>query len=555
MNTKQALLKPADVAVVGSGPVGLKLALDLADAGLKVLLLESGTDGNNPASQALSDALVANTRAHAPMALAVKRAFGGTSNLWGGRAVPLDDIDLTARDYAPQSRWPIEFGDIARWYKCACRFLDCGTPDFTDTVFAELEGKAPGLTLGHLERWCADPNMRRVHGQRVQNHPNIRIAFGATVLRVNVDAERGVVRDLLVALDDTRETVMARSYVIAAGGLETTRLLLASRTANENLFGGAQGPLGRFYMGHIFGSIADIVFERPGLDRQFDFLRDADGRYFRRRFALDAKTQAEHQVLNMVAWPEPPPLDDPRHGSGILSLAYLALRSPLVGRMLSPEAVRLRKIGTGPLSLGAHASNILKDGVSSSVLAAKFLQARYGQSVRLPGLFVPNKAGRYAFQYHGEQLPNAESRVSLSAHTDALGQPRLAIDLRFAEADAASIVKTHRLMAERVHAAGIGRLEYRVPEERRVAAVLDQASDGFHQIGTARMSASGRDGVVDRDARVHGLANLFLAGSAIFPSSGQANPTLTAVALAARLAAHLGQIQMSLPDSRAALAS
>jgi len=258
-------------------------------------------------------------------------------------------------------------------------------------------------------------------------------------------------------------------------------------------------------------------------------------------------------VLNMAAWPEPPPLDDPRHRSGILSLAYLALRAPVVGRMLSPEAIRLRKVGTGPLRLGAHARNIVKDIFGSSRQAAEFLFARYRSRVRMPGFFVANKAHRYAFSYHGEQLPSVDSAVTLSERTDALGQPRLAIDLRFGAADAASIVKTHELMAERLRASGIGRLEYNMPPEQRAAAVLAQASDGFHQIGTARMSANERDGVVDQNAKVHGVANLFLAGSAIFPSSGQANPTLTAVALAARLAAHLQNAQLSLPT--AALAS
>src|SRR5262245_11112640 len=112
MSSKRAtdtLLAPADVAVVGSGPVGLKVALDLADAGLKVLLIESGLTGVTTSAQALSDALVVNGKTHAPMSLAVQRAFGGTSNLWGGRAVPLDEIDFSERPFAPLARWPIPY--------------------------------------------------------------------------------------------------------------------------------------------------------------------------------------------------------------------------------------------------------------------------------------------------------------------------------------------------------------------------------------------------------------------------------------------------------------
>ncbi|MBI1212598.1 MAG: FAD-dependent oxidoreductase [Alphaproteobacteria bacterium] len=537
----------SDVVVVGSGPVGLKVALDLADAGMKVLLVESGSDGTNTTTQALSDALIVNEASHAPMAHAVKRAFGGTSNLWGGRAVPLDDIDFADRSFAPDTRWPISFSEVSRWYESACDFLDCGPAAFEDRAFAELELQAHGLRLNRLERWCANPRLRTVHGNRVLTHPNIRIAFGTTVLRINMACDGRTVRDLLVDVGGMRDRIRARSYVIAAGGLETTRLLLASRDANPRLFNGPNGPLGRHYMGHIFGSIADIVFDRPNIDRQFDFALDASHRYIRRRFTLDAPTQLKHGVLNMSAWPEPPPLDDPSHGSGILSMAYLALRTPVLGNLLSPEAIRLRKVGSGPLQLGAHAANILRDIFGSTRLAAKFLLARYGSNVRLPGFFVPSKIHRYAFNYHGEHLPCAESRVRLTERTDAFGQPRLAIDLHFTETDAASIVRTHELMDERLRAAGIAHLEYNVRSYERTAAVSAQASDGFHQIGLARMSASPRDGVVDTNARVHGTANLYLAGSAIFPSSGQANPTLTAVALAARLAAHLKTAQQSLP--------
>jgi choline dehydrogenase-like flavoprotein len=538
---------PADVAVVGSGPVGLKIALDLADAGMKVVLIESGHYATNGTTQALSDALIVNEASHAPMSLAVKRAFGGTSNLWGGRAVPLDEIDFADRSFAPNTRWPIPYGEVTRWYADACRFLDCGAATFEDRAFSELEAHAQGLRLNRLERWCANPRLRVVHGKRAGNHPNLRIAFGTTVLRINVDNDGRTIRDLLVDIDGMRDRIRARSYVIAAGGLETTRLLLASRAANPRLFNGPNGPLGRNYMGHLFGSIADIVFDKPNLDDQFDFTLDASHRYVRRRFTLDAATQLRNGILNMSAWPEPPPLDNPCHGSGILSLAYLALRAPVVGRMLSPEAIRLRKVGNGPLQFSAHAMNILKDIFGSTRLATKFLLARYGSSVRLPGFFVPSKAHRYAFNYHGEQLPSADSRVRLTERTDAFGQPRLAIDLRFSDYDAASIVRNHELTDERLRATGIAHLEYTVPAGQRIANVLAQASDGFHQIGLARMSASERDGVVDTNARVWGTANLFLAGSAIFPSSGQANPTLTAVALAARLATHLKTAQLSLP--------
>lgn len=528
-----ALQQSADVVVVGAGPVGLKCALDLADSGLDVLLVESGTAGRDAGAQALSGAEITNMGSHAPMDLAVQRGFGGTSALWGGRAVPFDRQDFETRAAAPGAAWPISAGDVAPWYESACRFLDCGPAVFE----APLPGvpEMDGLTATHLERWCARNDMGAVHGARVAAHPKIRLALGATVTRIAAEAASGAVSGLTVAMGGQTTRVTARAYVIAAGGVETARLMLASRNEAAPELGGP--ALGRFYMGHAFGSIADIQFLRPGDDRAFTFFKDGSGRYVRRRLTLSAEVQRELGLPNVAAWPDLPELYDPAHKSAILSLAYLALKTPVLGPHLMSEAIRLRKIGPGGRT-GAHIWNVIKGAPGAAWFAAKFLSARYAK-VRLPGFFVLNGAHRYALHYHAEHVPDADSRVTLGGTRDALGMPRAAIDLKFGPADAAGIVASHDAMDARMQAAGYAKLIHAHAPDARAAAVLAQASDGFHQIGTARMGANPATSVVDADARVHGMANLFVAGSAVLPSSGQANPTLLAVALAGRLAKHL----------------
>ena len=528
-----ALQQSADVVVVGAGPVGLKCAVDLADSGLDVLLVESGTAGRDAGAQALSGAEITNMGSHAPMDLAGQRGFGGTSALWGGRAVPFDRQDFETRAAAPGAAWPISAGDVAPWYESACRFLDCGPAVFE----APLPGvpEMDGLTATHLERWCARNDMGAVHGARVAAHPKIRLALGATVTRIAAEAASGAVSGLTVAMGGQTTRVTARAYVIAAGGVETARLMLASRNEAAPELGGP--ALGRFYMGHAFGSIADIQFLRPGDDRAFTFFKDGSGRYVRRRLTLSAEVQRELGLPNVAAWPDLPELYDPAHKSAILSLAYLALKTPVLGPHLMSEAIRLRKIGPGGRT-GAHIWNVIKGAPGAAWFAAKFLSARYAK-VRLPGFFVLNGAHRYALHYHAEHVPDADSRVTLGGTRDALGMPRAAIDLKFGPADAAGIVASHDAMDARMQAAGYAKLIHAHAPDARAAAVLAQASDGFHQIGTARMGANPATSVVDADARVHGMANLFVAGSAVLPSSGQANPTLLAVALAGRLAKHL----------------
>jgi choline dehydrogenase-like flavoprotein len=133
-----------------------------------------------------------------------------------------------------------------------------------------------------------------------------------------------------------------------------------------------------------------------------------------------------------------------------------------------------------------------------------------------------------------EQRPHPSSRVRLGTARDALGQPRVVLDWRLAPEDRASIVRTLRIMGEMVRAARLGRID--VDDDEAAWATL---YGGNHHMGTTRMHADPRRGVVDPDGRVHGLANLFVAGTSVFPTSGCANPTLTAVALTLRLADHL----------------
>jgi choline dehydrogenase-like flavoprotein len=185
--------------------------------------------------------------------------------------------------------------------------------------------------------------------------------------------------------------------------------------------------------------------------------------------------------------------------------------------------------------------NVLRDLPSVAVFAPSFAYRRYVAKRNVPGFFIRSMNNVYALHYHAEHLPNEDSRVWLGKEADKSGLRKLIVDIRFTDADASSVVENHRILDAQLRLRGLGRVSYRSPDLH--AAVLSQAGDGFHQIGTTRMSRNERDGVVDVDCKVHGQKNLYVAGSSVFPTSGQANPTLTALALAARLAGHLAATQ------------
>ena len=188
--------------------------------------------------------------------------------------------------------------------------------------------------------------------------------------------------------------------------------------------GNLGGHLGRWYLAHVEGSIANIRFSTPPRQTVFDYERDIDGVYIRRRFSFSEEYQREHGLPNVVSWLGNWELPDARHGYGQLSFIYLALASPL-GPRLAPEVQRLSMTG-GEIpgtpygmatitSRGSHLRNILRHPLATGRFAARFGAGRFlARTRRVPGFFMYSKDNLYPFQYHGEQLPNPESKVTLT---------------------------------------------------------------------------------------------------------------------------------------------
>ncbi|MDY7578252.1 aldo/keto reductase [Herbaspirillum sp. RTI4] len=524
-----------DLCVVGSGPVGLTLALQAAARGLQVLVLEAGPAQPETALPPAAAAAL-DTNRHAPLELATHRALGGTSWLWGGRCVPFDAIDFEARHYVPHSGWPLTLQDIAPWYVVAAEALDCGNSDFDAATpgWPDLDA----VRMDRTERWARQPKLAARLGARAIAASGVHLLFDAVVQELALSINGTQINGLRVQHGAQTMLITAPRYVLACGGLETTRLLLDAQQRQPALCGGSEGALGRYYMGHIFGSIADVVLTHPKDFADLDFFQDATGAYSRRRFSFPPEVQREHGLLNTSFFADNPAFHDARHGNATLSLVFLALAIPAIGRRLLAEAIRIKHIGPAPRAYGRHLRNIVRRPWRAAADVIDILKLRYVSAIRKPGFVLRNEGGTYALNYHAEQIPNPDSRVKLAPAVD--GQPsRLAIDFRYLPADVDSVLRAHALLDASLRASGRGRLVYRQSPEQRVDAVMQQASDGFHQIGTTRMSADPRDGVVDANCKVHGLSNLYLASSSVFATAGEANPTLLATALAARLAAHL----------------
>lgn len=529
-----------DCCVVGAGPVGLSLALEAASAGLRVLLLDAGNAAgteNAAARAARPPARVLDPHTHAPMEQTTRRGVGGSSWLWGGRCVRFEAIDFEPREYVESSGWPLNQADVSPWESAAAAYLDCGAATFRSGS-PDWAGLGE-VSLSQLERWARQPKLASGLGARVTAHPAISVLCQATVTDISIDPAGTGVTHLLVLHGRRQVRVRSRNFVLACGGLETTRLLLSVQRRLPEHFGGADGPLGRYYMGHLTGSIANIQLTRAADIRDLDFRLDDHNAYVRRRFSFSERTQRERRLLNTSFYADNPPFYAEGHRNSTLSLVFLALALAPLGRRILAEGIRLRHIGPTPRRYAPHLVNIAKRPFHAVADVLQILRRRYLSPVRKPGFLLRNAAGTYALHFHAEQVPQPDSRVRLNSTIGADGQPGLDIDFRYSQQDLDSVIAWHRYLDEQLRASGRGSLVYLDPEDRWEAAVLEQATDGFHHIGTTRMSADPGDGVVDRDCRVHGLDNLFIASSSVFRTAGEANPTFLAVCLAVRLARHL----------------
>jgi choline dehydrogenase-like flavoprotein len=530
----------AELCIIGAGAAGITLALQFLRGPARVLLVESGRWRPDPASQALYEGEVADPALHSPPHTYRQRQFGGATTLWGGRCMPLDPLDFSPRPWIPHAGWPFGPEALAPYYPAANALCEAGAFDYSAATAVPggmrpmIAGFAPrDFSAEGIERFSLPTDFAARYAHRLQASRHVTVLLGANCTGIETDPETGAVSRLRLAmLGGRRATVRARQVVLALGGLETPRLLLASRNggAHAEGVGNAAGLVGRYYMCHIAGTSGRLRLHLPRGMVQAGYEIAEDGTYIRRRLQLTEAAQAREQVGNAVLRLHFPRIPDPSHGSGILSGLYLA-------RRLLPYEYRKRLTGEGAGGTWRHLRNLVTDPFSAAGFAWTMLRKRKLAARKFPSVIVRPPGNVYSLDYHGEQMPNPDSRVTLVQDRDALGMPRLRVDWRWHPLDLRTAETSFRLLGEAVAGWGRGRLV--APPAEVAADMLRDGAYGGHHLGTARMGATPATGVVDGEGRVHGARNLWIAGAAVFPTSGQANPTLTVVALALRLAERL----------------
>jgi len=471
-----------DVCVIGAGPAGITTALGLEGTDFRVCLLEAG--GRRPPKIMSSEHPyrgISIGRPYDPLHTRL-RFFGGTSNHWGGWCRPLDEIDFVLREYIPLSGWPINRETLIPYYEKAMEICEVDTDGLGLAAFEEQHANENFIHnqvdfLTNKNFFFSTPvRFGQRYQQTIKKSKNIDCFLNSTVVELVQPKNR--VESVIIHQDGKRIEISSRYVVIAAGGIETPRLLLSSNRHFSKGLGNSSDFVGRCFSDHIGTGLGNIILP-------------ITNQYFHRTWSARSEVrQIPHLSFNEAT----------------------LLRNHLVNFGIIFSKVKLDE---------------KKNKDIEDVLAPLKL---HNKSYPMTSLFL--------MIVRLENTPNPNSRITLSPEKDSYGMPRIILDWQINDIEVESAQKITWIINRLIGQQHLGRLQIRLgsPGEIKVNATYQA-----HHLGTTRMAGVKDLGVVDSNCRVYDSQNLYIAGSSVFPTFGFANPTLTIVALAARLTKHLSE--------------
>jgi len=489
-----------DLCIVGAGAAGISMAREWIGAKERVLFLEGGGFDYEPRMQELYRGENIGLPYY-PLDAARLHYFGGTTGHWAGFCSTFDPMDFEVRDWVPHSGWPITRADLDPYYPRAQRVLGLGAhewdaADWTrrDPALAPFD-LDPNVVWTKMWQFSAPARFGQLYREEIVRAPNVHLFTHANVCELEANESAGAVDTLRIRTFDGKELrARARRYVLACSTIQNARLLLASHGRAAAGLGNGNDLVGRFFMEHLempSGNLVTLGAHPPSTAMYaFEFGRTKA----RGELALAPAVQREQRILNATVSLEPGALGE--EGRSTFQWA-------------TPDVVERMRTGAA--------------GDDTASVAAAAVAPR-----------------TFHLMTRQEQAPNPASRVTLAGERDALGMPRARLDWRLTDLDRRSFRAFYEVLGRELGRSGVGRAQMH-------DWVLDESSarwpgslgGGWHHMGTTRMHPDPKQGVVDANCRVHGIANLWVAGAAVYPTASCVNPTLTLVALSLRLADHL----------------
>ncbi|NES21056.1 MAG: GMC family oxidoreductase [Symploca sp. SIO3E6] len=509
-----------DICIVGGGAAGIAIAREFIGTDQKVLVLESGSYSSDEKTQSLYDFESVGHPVRAQDGYVSRnRYLGGSTNTWAGRCAPLNRIDYEQRDWVPDSGWPITYDCLDEYNQKASAFLKL--TDFNDFIPKHWEN----YLLGNKHNFLADEtfnlevfllarkpvNVRLEYIEELQAASNIQVCINANVTEIEPSSTLTTVNKLHVtSFAGNNFFVNAKIYILACGGWENTRLLLLSRRYCADGLGNQNDVVGRYYMEHPKIKLGYIT---PTTNT------------FKSPILLGRKKIHRGSLI---------------HKGSLLLGIKLADQIQREERLLNHYVELFPMYPDGMTeAINAFSKSFSAQAIKNNLTKFSPFMFQWAEFFARMYLNMPIQYERVAITSHFEHAPNRESRIMLGNQRDALGLNRLKVNLKISSEEKRSIVRFHEILSKVLQEQGLGHLTSEFPDAE---SFWPDLTDSSHHMGTTRMSLDPKKGVVDENCRVHGMNNLYVASSSVFPTVGHVNPTMTIVALSLRLADHLKNI-------------
>jgi choline dehydrogenase-like flavoprotein len=453
------------------------------------------------------------------------RYLGGSSNCWGGWCRPYDEIDFMKREWVPHSGWPISRTELLPFYEKAHKVLKLGPFDYDPRFWQEAVGSRDfrilpfneELVTTQISQFSTPVRFGRDYRDEIAKATDVVTVLHANAVELETGSDIDQVQRVHVRnLAGVRFSVKSRFVVLAAGGVENARLLLASNRFRKTGLGNENDLVGRFFMEHAVVPSGRVVFTKPVGGTN---IYDAAHYYKNRKLSANGVPVAAHFGISEA--------EQERHGilnsRNYIRSIYVGDESPAVESLKNLYFLASRYYKHRQIRLSDIRNFVAHPGVITTAILARLTKsARY--------------VAGYRMEHVVEACPNSDSRITLDTERDGLGMPKVILDWRPTDLQRRTITYVQRLVGGELQRLGIGYVEEWEPPAKSWPKNMQWV---WHHMGTTRMHQDPIKGVVNEHCRVHSVPNLFIAGSSVFPTVGPDAPTLTIVALALRLAEHI----------------
>jgi len=535
-----------DICIIGAGPAGISLAREFINQHFDVAIVESGGFEFDAKIQSLADGLALGDIK--PSVDVNRRQFGGNSNVWniefgrgeiGVRHALFDETDFLKRDWVSYSGWPFQREHLIPYYKRAqlvCRagpFSYCAD-DWENNLVQRWSLSRTDLETGMFQFGPSNV-FHKIYKDELIAAKNVTLYIHATATELTTDGSGETVNRVKLAhVGDKQIFISAKIFILATGGYENARLLLMSNQHHKDGMGNQHDVVGRYYHDHLQGRSGYLTPGDPQLLNRaalYD-LRQVNGASVMGYLKLSEALMEKEKLLSINCFLYPRP--NHRHSLAIES--FNALRQESLFSKSQSEVVSI-------FPKSSKAKHLLNAVIGSNYVLKMAYMAKTKKQATSYGLGnggwsqlrnLHQRFTRFEVWHSIEQSPHPDNRVKLSGEHDMYGAPKLEVHWHWPLSDIHQTLRAQQIIARELERAGLGKLDLVHDSEGLPNIVRPVGS--HHLMGTTRMHTDPKFGVVDAECRVHGMNNLFVAGSSTFPTGGYANPTLTIVAMALRLA-------------------